>query len=116
MLNARLTAARRIADALRPAEADIETAISSTSSLISAIADGRRETGVPLSIGQKSLAALNDTMGALIKARADILAAHTALAEDRIAAGLRIYGMGDVSDCPPTTGSLTLVEQERSAA
>ena len=34
MLNERLTAARRIADALGPAEADIEAAIASTSRLI----------------------------------------------------------------------------------
>lgn len=116
MLNARLTAARRIADALAPAETDIETAISSTSKLISAIAEGRRDSGVPLSIGQKSLFALTNSMGALVQARESILAAHAALADDKIASGLRVFGMGDLGDCPPTSGSLTVVEQDRSAA
>lgn len=116
MLNARLTAARRIADALVPAEADIESAISSTSILMGVIAEGRRETRVAPSIGQKSLGALTKSMVALVEARERILAAHAALAEDKIAVGLRTYGMGDLGDCPPTSGSLKLVEQKRSVA
>jgi len=116
MLNARLNAARRIADALGPAEAEIESAISSTSMLISAIAEGRRDSGVPLSIGQKGLSALTGSMAALVQARESILAAHAALAEDKIAAGLRVFGMGDLGDCPSTSGALKLVEEDRSAA
>lgn len=116
MLNQRLTAARRIADALGPTETDIETAISSTSLLMCAIAEGRQQTGVPLSIGQDSLAALSEAMAALVQARASILTAHSALAEDKVAAGLRVYGMGDLGDCPPASAALTVVEPQRSAA
>jgi hypothetical protein len=115
MLNVRLNAARKVAEALIPSEEDIETAIASTSRLIAAIAEGRAETKLPVSMGQGSLAALSATMAALIDARERIAAAHAALAQDRINAGLRAYGMGDVSDCP-STGRLSLVEEARAGA
>ena len=47
MLNTRLTAARRIAQALVPSEVDIETAIASTAQLIGTIAQARSETKFP---------------------------------------------------------------------
>ena len=115
MLNVRLNAARKIAETLIPSETAIETAIASTSRLIAAIAEGRAETKLPVSMGQDSLAALGATMTALIDARATIAAAHAALAQDRVNAGLSAYGMGDVSDCPSTAG-LVLVEEARAAA
>jgi len=55
-------------------------------------------------------------MNSLIEARASIGQAHVALAKDRTNAGLDAYGMGDVSDCPPASGSLRAVEDHRSAA
>lgn len=116
MLNARLTAARKIAEALIPTETDVETAIASTSRLIGAIAQARAQTNLPVALGQDSLAALSLTMTALVDARAQIAAAHAALAKDRVDAGLRAYGMGDVSDCPPASGSLRLVQRKESAA
>jgi hypothetical protein len=117
MLNQRLNAARRIADALVPTETDIEAVIASTSRLIGMIAEGRCETGVAITIGQEALAALSGALTGLLQARANIAAAHVALAEDRISAGLRAYGMGDVSDCPDTNASLKLVaEAQRPAA
>ena len=115
MLNVRLTAARKIADALIPSEADIDSAIASTSRLIAAIAEGRESTKLPVAMGQSSLTALSGTMASLVAARESNAKAHAALAQDRIDAGLRAYGMGDVSDCPPT-GGLALVDDERSAA
>lgn len=115
MLTERLNAARKIAEALTPSEADIDTAIASTSRLIGAIAEGRATTRLPISIGQESLAALTQTVASLVTARAGIAAAHAALAEDRISAGLRAFGMGDVSDCPPASG-FHVVTEERSAA
>jgi hypothetical protein len=117
MLNVRLQAAHRIADALIPAEADIDAALASTSRLVAAVAEGRRDTRLPIAICQDSLAALSRAAQALIEARAAIGAAHASLAEDRINAGLRAYGMGDLGDCPPTTGELKLVGDEvRTAA
>jgi len=110
MLNERLTAARRIADALGPAEADIEAAIASTSRLITAIAAGREQVRVPVTVGQSSLAALSSVVQELIEARAGIGEAHAALARDRVAVGLEAYAMGDVGDCPSTSASLKSVE------
>lgn len=115
MLNTRLTAARRIAQALIPSEADIETAIASTAQLIGTIVQARAETNLPVSMGQDSLAALSATMSALVEARGNIAAAHEGLAQARVDAGLRAYGMGDVSECPPSA-RLKLVEEARSAA
>ena len=116
MLNARLSAAREIADALVPSEADIEIAIASTSRLIGAIASARANTNLSIALGQDGLRALTATMNSLIEARASIGQAHAALAKDRTNAGLDAYGMGDVSDCPPASGSLRAVEDHRSAA
>jgi len=115
MLNTRLNAARRIAEALVPSETDIESALASTSRLIGAIAEARANTNLPISLGQESLAALGTTVTALIDARAAIAAAHAALAKDRVDAGLGAYGMGDVSECPKTA-SLSIVDDQRSAA
>jgi hypothetical protein len=115
MLNVRLNAARRIAEALIPSESDIDTAIASTSVLIAAIAEGRANTKLPITLGQNSLAALTVTMTSLVAARGSIAEAHAALSEDRVTAGLRAYGMGDVSDCPPV-GRLALVDKASSAA
>lgn len=116
MLNARLNAARQVAEALIPSEVDIETAIASTSRLIGAIAEARAKAKLPIAMGQEGLHALSSTMAALIEARDAIGKAHAALAQDRIDAGLRTYGMGDVSDCPPASASLTLVDGERQVA
>lgn len=117
MLNQRLTVARKIAEALATAEADIETAVSSTARLISAIAEGRRESGVRFGMSQGSLSALSETLEALVQARSNALDAHAALAQDRIDAGLRTYAVGDVGDCPDPSATLTLVNpEERTAA
>jgi hypothetical protein len=115
LLNTRLKAARAVAEALTPSEADIETAIASTSRLIQAIATARGQANLPIAVGQDSLAALGAAMVALIDARGSIGRAHASLAHDRINAGLSAYAMGDVSDCPPA-GTLTVVEEQRSAA
>jgi hypothetical protein len=117
MLNQRLTAARRIADALGPAEADIDAAIASTSRLITAIAVCREQARVPVTTGQSSLAALSGVVQGLIDARGGIAEAHAALARDRIEAGLGAYAMGDVGDCPSTSARLEGVQTDlRSVA
>jgi hypothetical protein len=109
MLNSRLNAARRIASALVPSETDVETAIASTARLILTIAEAHSEAKVPIAMCQDSLAALSTTIAKLTEARAAIAEAHAALATDRVNAGLSAYGMGDVGECPPASGSLTLV-------
>lgn len=116
MLNQRLTAARKIAEALATAETDIETAVSSTSRLITAISEGRLESRVRFAITQESLGALIGTLEALITARSNAVDAHAALARDRIDAGLRTYAVGDVGDCPDPSARLTVVNSDARTA
>ena len=116
MLKQRLEAARRIANELTPTEAHIDSALGCTSRLVSAIVEGRATTGVSISLGQESLAQLSGVMAALVEARAKVIAAHVALAQDRIDAGLSAYGMGDVSDCPATGAALTVVQKDARTA
>lgn len=116
MLKARLSAARNVATKLVPAEDHLDVAITSAASLIAAIVEGRHQAAIAISIGQDALAELGETLQGLIRARATMAAAHAALAKDRVELGLRAYAMGDVSDCPPASGSLSLVSDDRAAA
>jgi L-serine deaminase len=116
MLKARLNAARSVATALLPAEADLEAAIASTANLVGTIVGARREAGVAISVAQDALAELGDTLQGLIRARGTMASAHAALAGNRIELGLRAHAMGDVSDCPPASASLSLVTDERAVA
>lgn len=113
MLNERLTAARRIASELFPLERDLDATFLRLNSLTSAIVKGRAAARMPIATGQSSLAALAAASALLIEARAQVAAAHAALAEERLNAGLRQYAMGDVDECPPPpSGRVHLVEQD----
>lgn len=116
MLNQRLTAARKIAGELFPAEQDIDSSILRTAALIKAIVEGRRDAKVPITMGQESLASLVAALNGLVDARAQIGRAHTALAQDRLDAGLRAFGMGDVSECPKNPMALHMVGDDHIAA
>lgn len=103
MLNDRLTAARRIAGELFPLERELEATFLRTNRLMTAIVEGRIVTNMPIGTGQESLAELAGATALLVEARARIAAAHASLAQERLAAGLRQFGMGDVNECPPAT-------------
>ena len=116
MLNDRLTAARQIAAELFPLEADLESTVLGINRLSTAIIEGRRAARLPISVGQSSLSELAAANALLVEARARVAAAHAALAEERINAGLRQYAMGDVDECPPAGAALRSVEQDRTIA
>ena len=116
MLNQRLSAAKKIADELIPAEQDIESAIIRTTMLVKAIIEGRRTAKVAITMGQQSLVATAAALNVLVDARGQIGRAHEALAQDRIDAGLRAFGMGDVSECPDNPLALRVVGNEQIAA
>ncbi len=116
MLNERLSAAKRIADELIPAEQDVESAILRTTALIKAIVEGRRSAKVAITMGQESLVASAAALSGMIDARGQIGRAHEALAQDRIHAGLRAFGMGDVSECPDRPKALHVVGNQQSVA
>jgi hypothetical protein len=116
MLNDRLTAARAIAQHLVSTEADIESALVRSHQLAIAIVEGRQKARVAITIGQDSLAGISRSIAALVEARGAIAEAHAALAEDRDAAGLRTFGMGDVSECPKTASATVVPLHEQQVA
>jgi hypothetical protein len=103
MLNDRLTAARRIAGELFPLERELEATFLRANRLTTAIVEGRIAARMPIGTGQDSLNELTAATSLLVQARARIAAAHAALADERLNAGLRQFGMGDVDECPPAT-------------
>jgi hypothetical protein len=105
MLNDRLAAARAIAAQLHSTETDLESALLHSHQLAIAIVEGRRAARLPITIGQDSLVELSKGIAALVQARGSIAASHAALAVDRVNAGLRAFGMGDLTECPPSEGS-----------
>jgi hypothetical protein len=64
MLNQRLAAARKVADELLPAEADLDNAILHASRLAIAVIEGRREAKLPLNVGQEGLALVSRAVDA----------------------------------------------------
>ncbi len=116
MLNDRLAAARKIAAEIFTLESDIESTFLRATRLSAAIVEGRRNARMPISAGQDSLRELAAATTLLIEARTCVAAAQASLAEERIHAGLRLYGMGDVDDCPAANGRLPTVVQDNQVA
>jgi hypothetical protein len=100
MLNQRLAAARKVADELLPAEADLDNAILHASRLAIAVIEGRRSAKLPLNTGQEGLAFMSRAAAKLIEARGDIMAAHVALRETQHEIGLRTVSFGDIHESP----------------
>lgn len=113
MLNERLSAARRIASELFPLEQELDATFLRVNRLTSAIIEGRAAARMPIATGQQSLSELTAATALLAEVRARIAAAHAALAEDRLNAGLRQFAMGDVDECPPPpSGLIRAVDQD----
>lgn len=102
MLNQRLAAARKVADELLPAEADLDNAILHASRLAIAVIEGRRSARLPLNVGQEGLALISRAATKLIDARADIIDAHVAFRQTQDEIGLRTVSFGDVHPSPDT--------------
>jgi hypothetical protein len=85
MLNERLNAAKKVADASRLAIAVIE---------------GRKAAKLPLDTGQEGLALVSRATAKLVEARGDICAAHVAFRETQQQIGLRSVSFGDFWESP----------------
>ena len=100
MLNERLAAARRVADELFPAEADLDNAILHASRLAIAVIEGRKSAKLPITAGQEGLALVSRAAAKLVDARGDIGAAHVAFRDTQEEIGLRAVSFGDIYECP----------------
>lgn len=106
MLNQRISAARRVADELLPAETELDNAILHASRMTIAVIEGRRMAKLPLDTGQEGLAFMSRATAKLIDARGDMMAAHVALRTTKGEIGLRAVSFGDIHESPDkqTTG------------
>jgi hypothetical protein len=93
-------AARKVADELIPAEADLDNAILHASRLAIAVIEGRQEAKLPLNVGQEGLALMSRATMKLIDARSDIIGAHIAFRETQDEIGLRATSFGDFWESP----------------
>lgn len=100
MLNQRLTAARKVADELLPAESNLDDAILHASKVAIAVIEGRRAAKLPLNVGQEGLALVSRAATKLIDARGDIIEAHVAFRATQDEIGLRAVSFGDVYESP----------------
>jgi hypothetical protein len=96
MLNQRLSAAKKVADELLPAEADLDAAILHTSRLAIAVIEGAKTAKMPLDTGQEGLALVARAAAKLIEARGEMLAAHVAFRETQQEIGLGAVSFGDL--------------------
>ena len=107
MLNQRLAAARKVADELLPAEADLDNAILHASRLAIAVIEGRKTAKLPLDTGQEGLALMARAASKLVDARGDIIAAHVALRDTKDGIGLRAVSFGDIHESPENRAQLS---------
>jgi hypothetical protein len=105
MLNERLAVARRVANELLPAEADLDNAILHASRLAIAVIEGCKTAKLPHDTGQEGLVLASRAAAKLIDARGDMLAAHVAFRESQNDIGLRAVSFGDIY-VSPSSGSL----------
>ncbi|MBA2466184.1 MAG: hypothetical protein H0V46_01085 [Sphingomonas sp.] len=106
MLNERLAAARKVADQLLPAEADLDSAILHASRLAIAVIEGAKTAKLPIDTGQEGLALVARASAKLVEARGEILAAHVAFRETQDDIGLRTLSFGDLWVSPDKKGAL----------
>jgi hypothetical protein len=88
-------AAARISREVPATEASLDDALISVSSLIKAVVQARRDTGVPASTGQATIARLAKAQMSLVTASNDVLRAHKDLA--RLA---EVHAGMDLHECP----------------
>ena len=95
MLNTRLNAARKVASSLFDAEKDIDSAVTRTLGLITAMLEARAEAKLPTEYGQGALDSLGGAVTALIASRRQMVEAHRELAVVQDQIGLRTKSFGD---------------------
>jgi hypothetical protein len=100
------TAAARISRAVPATEASLDDALIQVSSLLATMVQARKDTGVPASTGQATIARLAKAQLSLVTVSNDVLRAHQDLA--KLA---QVHAGGDLHECPPrgvqsTTGNV----------
>jgi hypothetical protein len=92
---------RQIRSELPQAEADLDIALLSISTLLSTLVSARIETGAHASTGQRAVAELVRAQQAMVEASGAIAKAHIVMRNVG-----REQGAHDIEDCPPSTGSM----------
>ena len=101
MRNERIRAASMVARQLAPAEADIDTAMTSLSALTTAMLAARAEANLSPCVGQDAFDNIGEATALLFKARSKIIDAHHSLHQAQSDIGLRELNFG------PSQGLLT---------
>lgn len=118
MLKNRRAAAQGVAEQLFAAEVAIDAAISATAALAGLMPQARQEAGVAAEIGQDALLKASETIAMLVRARAQIVETHSALAVAQRNMGLGAVNFGGLVDKiadPAATRHLAPVASSRAA-
>ena len=97
MLKNRREAATKVADSLFAVEAAIDAAVARAADLRSALVSARTEANLSAIVGQDAFEGAAAALGALVRARADIVETHKRLSDTQIQIGLRNVAWGDQS-------------------
>jgi hypothetical protein len=95
MLKARRDAAMKVAESLFAAEDAIDAAFARVAELNSALVMARSEAHLSAIVAQDAFETAASTLGALAKARGEIVETHKRLNETKIEIGLRSVAIGD---------------------
>ena len=101
MLNARLSAAKKVATSLFSTEVEIDSAVVSTAGLIVTVIEARAEANLPAIIGQDALDSLGEAVTCLLRSRKQVVEAHKGLEIAREQIGLGAISWGDQFPKPP---------------
>lgn len=101
MLKNRREAATKVADSLFAAEAAIDAALARAADLSTALVNARTEANLSAIVGQEAFEGAAAALGALVRARADIVETHKRLSETQIQIGLRAVAFGDGTKTDP---------------
>lgn len=118
MLKTRRAAAQGVADQLFAAEAAIDAAISATAALTAIMPQARQEARVAAEVGQDALLKASETLAMLVRARAQIVDTHGALAVAQRNMGLGAVNFGGLVEKvanPAATRHLAPVADSRAA-
>jgi hypothetical protein len=100
----RTRAAELVAANLFPAEADIETAFISLSSLATAFLQARAAAKLPHGVGQDAFDQIGEATNHIFKARSKLIDAHRSLHQAQKDIGLREVSFGPSQDFMVPTG------------
>lgn len=102
-------AAHDVAAQVRAVEDSIEAAIAEIAELQVRMVRARSVTRAGMVTSHPAFEQLGATTAALISARGSIGCCHVALVDtQKTIPGLRVHGIGDEGDCPPTAASAEL--------